>query len=438
MNWLLLALTVGSGLALGGMLFQQLVIEGALGPAALAAVLVLGAVFLALLGTTLLSRTRHRELVGKLWLAVLSTVIAYAVIDVVAGKLLIQPLSPPLVPDAYRHHSLVPNSHAEFRQPDFAYVQRVNNLGMRGPDATVEKPPGTYRIVTLGDSFTMGKGVEDDQTFTALLGESLAKRMQACGGPAIEVLNGGVDSYAPILSYIQLKRDIAPLHPDLVVLSLDVSDLVQESAYRSQAVFGEDGDITAVPQLKPHDGVYEKIRDWTSRNLFFTRLILFHINKRLEHRELTVRDVVSEANFEIAAHTLEGDRDRTEQWEAVFDSLRRIKSFADAHGIKFVLSIYPWGHQVNTREWVPGRYSYMDEGAVPSERSRETVHRLASENGIELIDLFGDFRSYDGRDPLYFNYDNHWTTTGQSVAARGIEAFLWPAHLEALCARPSG
>jgi hypothetical protein len=262
--------------------------------------------------------------------------------------------------------------------------------------------------------------------------------MQACGGPAIEVLNGGVDSYAPILSYIQLKRDIVPLQPDLVVLNLDVSDLVQESAYRSQAVFGEDGDIIAVPQLKPRDGVYEKIRDWTSRNLFFTRLIVFHINKRLEHRELTVRDVVSEANFEIAAHTLEGDRDRTEQWAAIFDSLRRIKNFADEHGIRFVLSIYPWGHQVNAREWIPGRYSYMDEDAVPSERSRETVHRLAAESGIELIDLFDDFRSYDGRDPLYFKYDNHWTTTGQRVAARGIEAFLWPAHLEALCAQPSG
>jgi len=435
-DWLLLALVVLSGLALGGMLFQQLVVEGGLGPAALVAVLMLGAVFLALLATLLLSRTRHRELVGKFWLAAFSTAIAYVVIDVVAGQLLIKPLSPPLVPDQYRHHRLVPNSNAEFRQPDFNYVQRVNNLGLRGPDTTVEKPPGTYRIVMLGDSFTMGKGVEDDQTFTALLGASLAPRVANCGGPAVEVLNGGVDSYAPILAYIQLKRDIDPLRPDLVVLNLDVSDLVQEAAYRSQADFGEDGDIVAVPQRAPSGGAYERIRDWTSRNLYFTRLILFHANKRLQHRELTVRDVVSDANFEIAAHTLEDDRDRTEQWVAIFDSLRRIKAYADAQGIKFILSFYPWGHQVNDREWVPGRYAYMAEGAVPSERSRETIRRLAEEAGIEVIDLFDDFRAYEGGEALYFKYDNHWTTAGHRVVARGIEAALWRTHLDALCNRP--
>ena len=436
MTWLLLALAVLSGLALGGMLFQQLVIEGGLGPAAIVAVLVLAALFLALLATLLLSHTRHRELVGKIWLAVFSTAVAYAVIDVVAGKLLIEPLSPPLVPDEHRHHRLVPDSQAEFRQPDFNYVQRVNNLGLRGPDTTVEKSPGTFRIVMLGDSFTMGKGVEDDQTFTALLAASLPPRVADCGGPRVEVLNGGVDSYAPILSYIQLKRDIVPLRPDLVVLNLDVSDLVQESAYRSQARFSENGDIEAVPQLAPSGGTYKKIRDWTSRNLFFTRLILFHMNKRMQHRELTVRDVVSEANFEIAAHTLEGDRDRTEQWAAIFDSLRRIKAFADAQGMSFTLSVYPWGHQVNDREWVPGRYSYMPEGAVASERSRETIRAMASEAGIEVIDLFDDFRSYDGSDALYFKYDNHWTTAGHQVVARGLEAALWPVHLDILCTRP--
>lgn len=433
MTWLLLALVMMSGLALGGMLFQQLVIEGGLGPAALVAVLALAAVFLALLAALLLSRTRHRELVGKFLLGVFSTAIAYAVIDVVAGKLLIEPLSPPLVPDEYRHHRLVPDSRAEFRQPDFNYVQRVNNLGLRGPDTTAEKPSGTYRVVMLGDSFTMGKGVEDDQTFSALLGSSLAARVAACGGPAVEVLNGGVDSYAPILSYIQLKRDIAPLRPDLVVLNLDNSDLLQETAYRSQARFGEAGNIEAVPQRAPSGGAYEKLRDWTSRNLFFTRLLLFHVNKRLDHRELTVRDVVTEATHEVVAHTLEGDRDRTDQWQSIFDSLRRIKAFADHAGFDFVVSIYPWGHQVNDSEWVPGRFTYMARDALASDRSRETIRALAAQYGIPLIDMYDPFRAYDGTDPLFFKYDMHWTDVGHRVTARILEESLWPDQFERLC-----
>ncbi len=57
------------------------------------------------------------------------------------------------------------------------------------------------------------------------------------------MLNAGVDSYAPVLSFIQLKRELTQLEPDLVILNLDVSDLAQESAYRRQAVFGDDGEV---------------------------------------------------------------------------------------------------------------------------------------------------------------------------------------------------
>jgi hypothetical protein len=95
----------------------------------------------------------------------------------------------------------------------------VNNLGLRSPDRPAGKPPDRYRILMLGDSFTMGKGVEDHHTFSVLLERSLNEKVPACNGRTIEVLNAGVDSYAPILSFIQLQRDLHRLEPDVVVLN---------------------------------------------------------------------------------------------------------------------------------------------------------------------------------------------------------------------------
>ena len=90
--------------------------------------------------------------------------------------------------------------------------------------------------------------MKDDQTAAVLLEQSLRQKLAACNGRPLEVLNAGVDSYAPVLSFIQLKRELTQLEPDLVILNLDVSDLAQEAAYRRQAVFGDDGEVEAVPQ----------------------------------------------------------------------------------------------------------------------------------------------------------------------------------------------
>jgi hypothetical protein len=277
----------------------------------------------------------------------------------------------------------------------------------------------------LGDSFTMGKGVEDDQTFSILLEEALNKRRATCNGKTIEVLNAGVDSYAPILSFIQLTRDLEPLEPDMVVLNLDVSDLVQETVYRKHAVFASDGGIIGVPGGQREMPLNEKVRVWTERNLYITRLVLFYVNRLLDYKQFTVNDLVTRANFEIAKHTLAEDtEERGGQWKNIFDSIRKMKKYCDGKGMKFVLTVYPWGHQVNEREWMPGRYLFMSSDAKVSDKSVRTIQEFAADNGLQLIDFFPLFRSYPGEKPLYFKYDNHWTPEGHKIVASGFMNYL--------------
>jgi len=426
-------LTLLASLALAGFVYQQLVVEGGFGPAAMLGTAVLAVVAIVLAVLTYLSGTRHRRLVGNMLLASTATVASYLVLDFVAGQLLIVPLSPPLVPDPYRHHALVPNSYAEIRQRDFHYIQRVNSLGLRGREATLEKPPGTRRILMLGDSFTMGKGVEDDETFSVLVEQSLQPVLKACGGGTLEALNGGVDSYAPILSYIQLERDLARLAPDLVVLNLDNSDLIQEAAYRRQAVRADDGTIVAVPMVS-QSSAYERFLSWTSRNLFFTRALLVYVNRAMDHRELTVRSVVNEAGREHFAHTLEGDVDRTNQWDDVFESIARIKRLTDSIHSDFLLTTYPWAHQVGDVGWIPGRYTYMKEGERTSDLSRMAVRQRSAALGIDVFEALPDFQKYQGAEPLYFAYDPHWTATGQRVMAEALGAHIAGHQLRRWCA----
>ena len=425
-------LTLIASLVFFSFVYQQAFVEGAFGPAAIFGTALLATVVFVLAALTYFSGTRHRKLVGNLLLSFAVTAVTYLTLDFAAGKLLIVPLSPPLVPDPYRHHALVPNSNAEIRQRDFSYVQRVNSLGLRGRETTIEKPAGTRRILMLGDSFTMGKGVEDDETFSVLVEQSLKSALNACGGGTVEVLNGGVDSYAPILSYIQLKRDLARLAPDLIVLNLDNSDLVQEAAYRKQAVRAEDGTILAVPQAA-RSSHYERFLSWTSRNLYFTRALLVYVNRAMDHREISVRRVVNEFNREFFAHTLEGDVDRTTQWDDVFDSIVRTKRIADSIHSEFLLSTYPWAHQVGDTGWVPGRYAYMEKGERVTELSQDTIRQRSAVSGIMLFEALPTFLEYAGSEPLYFNYDPHWTPAGQSVMAEALDRYISEHQLPLWC-----
>jgi hypothetical protein len=65
---------------------------------------------------------------------------------------------------------------------------------------------------------------------TRLVERALQPSLTACGGGSVELVNGGVDSYAPILSYFQFEHDLVRLSPDLLVLNFDNSELIQEAA----------------------------------------------------------------------------------------------------------------------------------------------------------------------------------------------------------------
>lgn len=425
-----IVITIATAVAIA---YERYFVQSEFGPSSLLGVSLLLFFALALTVTRFSFGTRFHEVVTRVWLVALSVGLTFVVVDLVAGVLLVKPLSPELSPDKIRHHKLVPNTDSRFEQPDFSYIQHVNSLGLRGKESSFKKPSHHYRVLMLGDSFTMGKGMEDDQTFSALLEVSLNQR-RVCGSTTFEALNGGVDSYAPVLSYLQLSGDLAPLEVDLVLLNLDLSDLLQEAAYRKEAVYDSTGEIIGVPGSKRPILFNQRIRSWIDQHTFFTRLLLFHTNKWLGYQDLTVQGVVTRANPELLKYTLAEDKiNRDEQWTQIFDSIAKIKKLADKRSTAFALVIYPWGHQVSETEWVPGRYNFAPKGATVSDKYLDTIDQRSKQLGIELVNLFPAFRAYKGDAPLYFKYDMHWTAEGHKVVALALEKYLVEKHLARQC-----
>ena len=432
-----LVLTMGMTALTAVLLYERLFVERFFGPAAVAALGLLLCVVLAFFVSYLLSETRYRNNVLSTWLVLTSIAVPFFILDLVAGFFLIKPLSPALRPDPNRHHSMVPTSYSRIEQSEFSYIQRVNNLGMRGQDATLAKPANTFRILMLGDSFTMGKGVHDDETWSVLTERALNEKAAACGGPHIQVLNGGVDSYAPILSLIEL-RELRATTPDVVVEDLDVTDLVQEQAYRHMGSFAADGmplRVHAVTMTNP--SLTDRVRTWIDKHLVFTRFIFVSIDKMFHYGNVDVGTrVITLADPEIVNYTLAGDTvDRRHEWADIFDSIDRMKKLSDTLHAAFVLSIYPWPHQYSDTSWIPGRYEFMAKNARPSENSVKTIESLAAKDSIELFTAFPAFRAYRGNRDLYYKQDMHWTSAGASVMATAMTDYLERRYSAAWCKR---
>ena len=103
---------------------------------------------------------------------------------------------------------------------DYTITVHANRLGFRDRIHSPEKPPGTYRILCLGDSSTFGHGVEEDRCF--------ARRLEAAlgdvPGKRYEVINAGVSGYSSQQGLELLRREMSRYDPDCLVVAFASND----------------------------------------------------------------------------------------------------------------------------------------------------------------------------------------------------------------------
>jgi hypothetical protein len=108
------------------------------------------------------------------------------------------------------------NLHATRIAPEFRFEINTNSLGMRDPEPANDVTDG---IVLLGDSFTMGYGVGDNEAFPALIRAELMKR-----GITVPVVNTGLGDNGNGRWVKFFDHDAAKFRPRVVVLQVMAND----------------------------------------------------------------------------------------------------------------------------------------------------------------------------------------------------------------------
>jgi lysophospholipase L1-like esterase len=138
-------------------------------------------------------------------------------------------LAPPLAVNASLTRMVQPSASLGYKLvPDIEGKGRlgehvsINAHGLRDVARSWHKPPDTFRILGLGDSFTFGIGVDLEATYLKQL-ESLLNK--AHGHARFDVINAGVSGYNLYQATTYLKEHGLNFEPDMVLYFFFLDDV---------------------------------------------------------------------------------------------------------------------------------------------------------------------------------------------------------------------
>lgn len=130
------------------------------------------------------------------------------------------------------------NSDRQHLKPDWLEenpVYRINSDALReDKEYSQEKASSTFRVVSVGDSFTYGLFVNVEESYPKQLEERLNAEPPCMGYQQYEVINLGVDGYDLDFALERYERRGEKYNPDLIIWYMVKNDFVESANWQYQ------------------------------------------------------------------------------------------------------------------------------------------------------------------------------------------------------------
>ena len=278
-----------------------------------------------------------------------------------------------------------------FERAEYRHTVTLGPHGLRGREPG-PRAPSTFRIVSLGDSFTFGLGVGDEEAYPRLLESRLQRRFP---GVAIEVVNAGVPGYGTADALRLLESHIDRLDPDLVTVQfLAENDFNDNRRPARGRVEVRDGWLHAAEPARPGFG---GALEWIKRKSVFARLL----SERAGH-------LAARLGLGVAT---DGNRFTDEDAALAAELLGRIADLAREHGAQTLVI------------FATGQMPIIADRDVAVSAAPE-IAAAAVAAGARFVNLAGPMRRREDRFELYYPLDGHWTGKGHAAAAEILDAVV--------------
>ncbi|MBU0478821.1 hypothetical protein KKC91_09685 [bacterium] len=292
---------------------------------------------------------------------------------------------------------------------EFDIVVKTNSYGLRSPEIR-SKQKNITRIICIGDSFTMGHGVNEGDSYPRQLENLLNKYSE---GEKYEVINAGVNNYS-IDNYLSYFKHYAlKLKPDIVIIGLFIGNDLEPGNIGIITV-REKTAIKKLHRIKVFLG--EHVQSYIFIRNRIKRSYRFH----LLFAKIGLMPYPSPPNI---INTF--DKNNTdEEFKTNFDQIEEIIQIAVNNHIKIILLLIPDSVQVYPKTWekLLGDFKLSKE---PFDLKRpNNLIKGRFETVISIIDPLNALRKNSNKQ-LYYKIDRHLAPEGHRVIAKNIvERFL--------------
>jgi peptidoglycan/LPS O-acetylase OafA/YrhL len=318
---------------------------------------------------------------------------------------------PALTTHKTRGYSLKPNLDLRLKYNNYDYQLRTNSLGLVGPEVKANREPGDFRILVLGDAFSMPEGVEYEKAYPAIVERLLAERGIA---DSVEVISAGVTGYGPRETLAQI-RELAPLlKPDLVIYQFFVNEFGEaalDADFRRQAI-----------GLVPSGSIDHQI--FLSTQLYgWSERVGSSIHERLTGDSDRWRYQKALLHYLRAGESQFYTPERVDLVEQLVGDIKRV---IDDIGAEFNIVYVPAAAAVTKpshMDYFPKEVDLSNSRRFDINRPRRLLHGIVSRLDIQMLDLTDALKT-NQRQPVYFPESWHWNEVGHRVAAQEIVKFI--------------
>lgn len=345
-----------------------------------------------------------------------------------------------------------PNFAGTIEGSGFEQWVEFNSLGLHDTDHSPAKPPATFRLLMLGDSYVQAVQVAEAETAHQLLEDNLNGQFET---PQFEVISGGVINWGTNQQLLFYRNYGRHYHPDLVLLMFFIGNDFQDNlpgnlltvqgfnCYAPYFAYCETG-LNPTP-LNYAPGVSQLADNCsTLRRIMINPMGKIYQNWRL-YQQLEPLIIAHQPRqrfgraYPTSFSALYLPNDEAEldlAWQITLATISRLQQEVTAEGHQFAVALISPGMVVRLLLLSPAERERFwrdnpDFAAAQADQPNRRLADFLNQHQIPFLDLTPGMVEHwaDHAEPLYLLEDGHWTAAGNRLAANLLTNWLIESEL---------